>query len=194
MINNEDYQEIVNHIRKNFDTYFNKYDFEKYSLNDYKTFQKEFSNLNSENTCIEEALKWKWGHAGKNNYPKKQQELVREVQLNWKDFSKLKFTNPKDTFEYWKKVFNRNTVYITTVYITHLIHYKEIPIIDQHNFRAMNNYIKTFVDNSYLTKKKPSNWEDLILLKKFITNVSKIMEIDKEKLDKYLMMYGKEIK
>ncbi|MDP2077159.1 MAG: hypothetical protein Q8J85_03870 [Sulfuricurvum sp.] len=193
-IDNAQYELIINFINENFFPYYNMYDFSKYSLDDYKAFQNNFSSLGSENTSIEEALKWKWGHAGKNNYPSKQQSLVKDIESNWKQFASQKFINPKDTFDYWQNIFNRNTTYITTVYITHLVHYDEIPIIDQHNYRAMNHFIRCFVDSNYQFKKKPSNWDDIIQFKKFINYISSAMDIDKEKLDKFLMMYGKSIK
>jgi hypothetical protein len=50
---------------------------------------------------------------------------------------------------------NGNKRYITVSFITHLIHHNEIPIIDQHNFRAMN-----FLENKFNlenSKKSPSN-------------------------------------
>ena len=170
------------------------YDFSKYSLDNYKEFQYDFSSLELENTSIEEALKWKWGHAGKNNYPSAQQNLAKDIEKNWKQFASNKFVNSKDTFDYWQNIFNRNTTYITAVYITHLVHYDEIPIIDQHNYRAMNHLIKLFIDSDYQFKKKPSNWNDIVKFKNFIDYLSIAMKIDKEKLDKFLMMYGKSIK
>jgi len=193
MINQTDYKYIVHRIKKDFSLYYNKYDFSKYSKDDYEIFKNDFSSLNIENKSIEKALKWKWGHARKNNFPSAQKNLIKEVESHWKDFALKKFTNPKNTFEYWKNIFNRNTTYITTVYLTHLVHYSEIPIIDQHNYRAMNYFIK-LIDNNYIAKKKPSNWNDLMNFKKFIDEISVQTGIDKEKIDKYLMMYGKNIK
>ncbi len=193
MIKKTDYKNIIDRINEDFLLYYNKYDFSKYSQDDYKIFQNNFSSLKNENQSIEKALKWKWGHSGKNNFPSAQKNLIKEVESHWKDFASKKFTNPQDTFEYWKSIFNRKTTYITTVYITHLVHYSEVPIIDQHNYRAMNYFVK-LVNNSYTAKKKPSNWDDLMNFKKFIDEVSLQTNIDKEKIDKYLMMYGKSIK
>ena len=193
MIKKTDYKNIIDRINEDFLLYYNKYDFSKYSQDDYKIFQNNFSSLKNENQSIEKALKWKWGHSGKNNFPSAQKNLIKEVESHWKDFALKKFTNPQDTFEYWKSIFNRKTTYITTVYITHLVHYSEVPIIDQHNYRAMNYFVK-LVNNSYTAKKKLSNWDDLMNFKKFIDEVSLQTNIDKEKIDKYLMMYGKSIK
>ncbi len=193
-INNTQYKPIIKFIDENFLQYYNMYDSSKYSLDEYKEYQYSFSRLAPTNTFIEEALKWKWGHAGKSNFPQSHKDIIQEVQSNWKTFASKKFTNPQDTFEYWKSIFNRKTTYITTVYITHLVHYSEVPIIDQHNYRAMNHLIKLFVDGDYQFKKKPSNWNDLIQFTKFINDISESMTIDKEKLDKFLMMYGKTIK
>ena len=108
MINQTDYKNIIDRINEDFLLYYNKYDFSKYSKDDYKIFQNDFSSLKSENKSIEKALKWKWGHAGKNNFPSAQKALIKEVESNWKNFSLKKFTNPQDTFDYWNNIFNRN--------------------------------------------------------------------------------------
>jgi len=193
-IDDTQYKSIIKFIDENFHQYYTMYDFSKYSLDDYIEYQYNFSSLAPKNTSIEEALKWKWGHAGKNNFPQSHKDIIKEVETNWKYFALQSFLVPKDTFDYWQNIFNGRKAYITTVYITHLVHNTEIPIIDQHNYRAMNHLIKIFVNGDYQFKKSPSNWNDLIQFTNFINYISKSMNIDKEKLDKFLMMYGKSIK
>jgi hypothetical protein len=192
-LNNSDYEFIERTIINDFNAYYQKYDFKKYSAEDYQKFKNDFSKLNTKNNSIEDALKWKWGHANKLNYPKKQQELVDEIKLYWSSFVQEQPQSSEETFEYWKKNLQKNTRYITVAYITHLVHYNEIPIIDQHNFRAMNHLILKRYPN-YTFKKKPTNWNDLINLKIFIDEISKRTNKSKEDLDKYLMMFGKSIK
>lgn len=193
-INNQQYENIIRFIDKKFDLYYGKYDFHKYSLDNYKEYQENFSNLKNENRYIEDALKWKWGHAGKKNYPLAHKKIVEEVKDNWSKFAEQKYKNPKDTFDFWRNVFKRNTTYITSAYITHLVHFTEIPIIDQHNYRAFNTLLKCFVNRNLQFKKKPSNWNDILQLKEFINYISDVKNINKEELDKFLMMYGKSLK
>jgi len=193
-ISDKQYSDISVFINEHFKEYYAKYDFKKYSVDQYREFQESFFNLKVPNQNIENALKWKWGHTGKTNYPQTHKEIVKEVEDNWNQFVRAKYTNPKDTFDYWKNIFNRNTTFITTAYITHLVHHVHIPIIDQHNYRAYNTLMKCFVDNNHKFKSKPSSWDDILQLKEFINRISNMTKIDIEKLDKFLMMYGKFLK
>ena len=192
-INNEQYDLIEKIINHNFNIYYSQYDFNKYSASDYKTFQNDFSTLANKNKSIEEALKWKWGHSGKLNYPQTHKDLIQEVKSSWLNFASKKINNPIETYKYWKNALQKDTRYITVAYITHLVHYKEIPIIDQHNYRAMNYFI-TLVNSNAKIKKKPSNWNDVLKLKEFILTLSIRLNKNTEDIDKYLMMFGRSIK
>ena len=77
-------------------------------------------------------------------------------------------------------------------FLTHLSHPDEIPIIDQHNFRAMN-YLLNHLGYNSQSKKKPSNWNDIIQLKDFMNVVCKKIKKEHLELDKFLMMYGRSL-
>ncbi|MCY1310284.1 hypothetical protein D9M70_604600 [compost metagenome] len=64
-----------------------------------------------------------------------------------------------------------------------------MPIIDQHNFRAMNHLRRVSS-----AKKKPSNWCDIVRLKHFLREASERFQRPEAEFDKYLMMYGRALK
>lgn len=174
----------------------NKYDYRKYPKCDYENFRESFSLLKCNNSDIESALKWKWGHWGKLNYPNSHKLLIGEVQRLWPKFvGGCIDSNPYETYQWWKMSLNKNTRFITVAYITHLVHYKElIPIIDQHNFRAMNFYISRSSDGASYNK-NPSNWDDIMLLKEFMSLVcEKMPTLSFSDLDKFLMVFGRDLK
>jgi len=95
---------------------------------------------------------------------------------------------PEATFQWWDKRLGRLR-YITSAYLTHLIHPLHVPIIDQHNFRAMNH-----LRQASSAKNKPSNWSDIVQLKLFLKEASERYQRPETDFDKYLMMYGRALK
>lgn len=184
-------------ISKIFDCYLNQYDIKKYPLEIYKNAKRSFSSKSSTNNEIANALNWKYGNLGKNNFPKSHKSIIIEVEKLWKDFANSNAKDsPRSTFEWWKhRLSNGNSGrFITIAFITHLVHYrKNVPIIDQHNFRAMNYFLNNSILNSD-SKKNPSNWSDIENLGRFISEVSKNLNRKNEDTDKFLMMFGKELK
>jgi hypothetical protein len=84
--------------------------------------------------------------------------------------------------------------YISAAFLTHLMYPAVVPIIDQHNYRAMNALM------GRKSSAAPSSYEDLVDLRRFIDEVlgawprgpgGKPHERD---LDKFLMAYGKSLK
>jgi len=187
----------IREISKVFDCYLNQYDSKKYPLEIYNNAKRCFSSKKSSNDEIANALNWKYGNLGKSNFPKSHKLLIIEVENAWKHFvdSKAK-DSPSSTFEWWKERLanGKSGRFVTVAFITHLIHYRKgIPIIDQHNFRAVNY----FKNNSVLSpdaKKNPSNWDDIESLNGFVTEISKSLNKKVEDVDKFLMMFGKELK
>lgn len=167
-----------------------EYDCRKYPTNQYKKFRNSFASLNASNTDIHNALIWKWGHWGKPNFPQRHRELINEVTQLWPHFIQSNWTKTSnETFTWWKnKLENRNkNRFITIAYITHLVHYLEpVPIIDQHNFRAMNE-----LKGNKNPKKRPSKWGDILELKNFMELICAELNCDFETLDRFLMMYGR---
>ena len=190
-ISEEKAHEIAMKIEPNYERLVRKYRYDKYPKDPYDNFKEIFSNLTQENNKIEKALIWKWGHWCKKNFPQSHRNLIKEVNDLWPEFIESKVgSDSKNTFFWWRKRLVKYHRFITVAYLTHLVHHKQIYIIDQHNFRAVNYLIG--VGNA---KKKPSNWEDVLLVKDFIEKVCKVMnENDYGKMDRFLMEYGKEVK
>lgn len=169
------------------------YDFSKYPAADYLRFKNSFSSLDIENHDIEDSLLWKWGHWGKPNYPQKHRDLIAEIQALWPRFvSSGSGDSSRRTFDWWSQQLNKPTRYISVAYMTHLVHYTEpLPMIDQHNYRAMNSLLGA-VRPLHSGKKKPSQWADIVELKQFMTSILHWLEdLSFEELDRFLMMYGK---
>lgn len=192
MINKFETNNIVAFIEENLENILSKFDYTKYPQKRYNQFLISFSSFDIKNQDIEDALKWKWGHCNKTNFPGAHRKLIQKTQEAWPEFlTSNEKTNPRETFYWWKNRFS-GKAYITSAFITHLIHHqKPIPIIDQHNFRGMNNLILQ-ERHEFVFKKKPSNWEDVAKLTEFMKTISKHMRgISFSDLDKFLMMYGK---
>lgn len=192
-INQNEANEIANRIEPIFDQVLDEYDFRKYPANDYQRFKTSFSALNNPNPDIADALIWKWGHWGKANFPQHHRDLIEEIQGLWPQFITNGNGNTSvQTFEWWSTQLANRTRYITVAYITHLVHHNEpLPIIDQHNFRAMNSLIGCLRPERR-AKKKPSNWNDIATLKSFAQLVrNSIPNRSFGELDRFLMMYGR---
>ncbi|MCU0493847.1 MAG: hypothetical protein MUD01_19830 [Chloroflexaceae bacterium] len=188
--------QIVEQITQTFEQVLNEYDFRKYPAANYDHFKTTFSKLNPTNSDIENAMVWKWGHWDKPNYPQHHKDLISEIQSHWPQFvASGSSATSRQTFEWWQKALQTHTRYITVAYITHLVHHAEpLPIIDQHNFRAMNALIKS-VRPGTTSKKKPSSWNDIVTLKLFMSLVVAAMpDRSFSELDRFLMMYGSKLK
>ena len=89
--------------------------------------------------------------------------------------------------------------YVSSAFLVHLLFPAEMPIIDQHNFRAMNHLLKA-VRPGWTHRQTPSNYADLINLQAFaqelLENWSSFGHTApcKRNLDKFLMAYGRFIK
>jgi hypothetical protein len=192
-MNKKQYSEI----QKCFDVYVEKYDVRKYPVDIYKKAKLNFANLKPNKNEIADALHWKYGNIGKSNFPKSHKLIVKEVVDSWRHFQSSNATkSPRETFDWWKDrlASGKNRRFVTIAFITHLIHHrKNVPIIDQHNFRALNYLLNNSVLSSE-AKRNPSNWEDVECLKGLISNMEKNLNKKKDEIDKYLMMFGKELK
>lgn len=191
-------EKTIQFINQHYDFFVKQYDEKKYPPQIYHTAKKNFSNFKADGETIKLALEWKWGHINKNNYPETHKKLVSEIINEWHNFinSSHDKKSPENNFEWWKNKFGRKTStrFITVSFITHLIHNKEIPIIDQHNYRALN-FFSNNLSLSSTFKKSPSNWDDIIKLKEFTdTILPNLNNTDAQYFDKFLMMFGKSIK
>lgn len=187
-----DSQIIVGVMQANYKEYPARYSYIKYLGQECQRFKRAFSEFNAK-AELDLALLWKWGHWGKANYPSKQGALINEISALWIKYlqwvgSLANSPAPKATFLWWNEYLGR-VRYITTAYLTHLIHPHDVPIIVQHNFRAMNRLI-----GAQQSKKKPSGWDDIVHLKPFLNEAITKLQYSESDFDKYLMMYGRALK
>jgi hypothetical protein len=179
--------DICREVRHDFDQNLERYDFKKYPEAPYAQFRKHFSALDPSSELIADALTWKWGHWGKDNFPARQKSLIDKLRGAWGDFAKSgSAPDAPETFRFWRE----RAPYITASYITHLVHHRSIPIIDQHNFRAMHGLV-SLVRAGHNWKREPATWTDIIDLKAFMDQVGESTGREAAQLDKFLMMYGK---
>jgi hypothetical protein len=189
---------VYKFIEKHLDTYVGSYNTYKYPKSTYKNAKSKFSNLKLENELIKDALKWKWGYANHSQFPSAQVKLIKKIDSSWKKFIKSNSCKiPFESFMWWESESKKykSSMYITSAFITHLVHYKKnIPIIDQHNFRAYN-YLLNNCRQNHKAKKCPSNWNDIISLQQYVLKIqSAFPNLSLEEIDKFLMELGKELK
>lgn len=185
-------QKISALVRPCFDELLVRYDFEKYPAEHYERFKREFSEIHGM-PSIEDALRWKWGHWKKRSFPESHKALIKEVTNSWPEFvASAEARNSRSTFEWWSTRLSRRTTYITAAFLTHLVHHVQLcPIIDQHNFRAMNAFL-AIVRTGHVGKKKPSTWSDIDNLRAFLLTLLPHLEGRTfDELDRFLMMYGR---
>ncbi|HJV76098.1 MAG TPA: hypothetical protein VJ654_17890 [Noviherbaspirillum sp.] len=186
---------VANIIGPIFDSHLSSYSFKKYPAEDYARYKSVFSQKGVENNEIYAALVWKWGHVGKKKFPQKQLELIHKIENLWPEYVQSKdCTDAKSTFQWWRSKLPK-TAYISQAYLTHLIHHADpLPIIDQHNFRAMNSLIKA-VRPTHEATTVPRTWKDITDLQAFMSAVlSHLPERSFGELDRFLMRYGWSIK
>lgn len=195
-IDDKESSAICNAVLPIFDEHASKYDEKKYSPEIYECAKREFSARKPQNTQIENAIKWKYGKTNSSGITGSHEAIISEVRGLWSKYIDESggFT-AEQTFNWWSAAFKRNTTYITAAYITHLVHGAEgIPIIDQHNYRAMASLIRS-VRPSFKVKSAPSNWSDITTLKNFMHSTQgRLAGRTLGDIDRFLMMYGKSIK
>lgn len=192
-LTSQESREIADLIASEFDDIQARYSFIKYPAGDYAQYKGEFSSLEPTIQIIPQALLWKWGKLNHPNYPQHHRNLIRETIMHWKNFVREpERWNAESTFKWWQRSFDRPTTYITAAYITHLVHEVEAPIIDQHNFRAIN-YLTSQVRPGHIGNKKPSTWAHITQLKNFTRDVlNHLPGKTTAEFDRFLMMYGKD--
>ena len=189
-LSNQELDLIAGRISCVYDDILGRYDGSKYPEDAYQIMISAFSKRKQQNEQIENAMKWKWGHWGKVNYPQHHKDLIDLINNLWSSYVGEKCTTSCETFDYWRKNLEKSHRYISVAFITHLIHHDKVPIIDQHNFRAML-FLLRVAERNPGNKKKPSNWQDIQNLREFLSSLSKHLKKKEREVDKFLMMYGR---
>lgn len=184
-------------IERDLSHYADKYDERKYPREQLERLREVFSTPKSVlESDIRDALVWKYGHTGKPNYPRQHHELATQIAKKWSAKPMLATDAPQSTFQDWLSF--KPTSFITICFLLHLV-YRDLPILDQHNYRSVNLHLAS-VRHGHVGKVKPSQFDDLLLVRDFMNAVlgawklygsTKMPTEDKVKLDRYLMMHGK---
>jgi hypothetical protein len=193
-------REIIRRIDRELARFAAKYDEDKYPPDQLAAFRRLFRRpADVTEVDIEAALKWKYGHTGKARYPRRQRALVARIAKLWRVNPIVPGRPPEPILDYWRSVLG-STSFITVCFLLHLANPKELPILDQHNFRSVNRHLAR-VRPGMAKKAKPSQFQDLILVRDFGRAVrrdwnrfSTVARPSVDVLDRYLMMHGKALK
>ena len=192
---------VVDLIRPCFDEYVARYNERKYPPTVYDQLLNAFrAPMRVTHDDIRIAILWKFGHLRKRRIPARHEDLISELQLEWHAIASDLAGSPAEVFERLAATAGGPNRYITVSFLLHLLRPTEIPIIDQHNFRAMNYYINE-VRSGWRRKRKPSSYADLVTLSAFTKGVRSCWKTadpetapSERALDRFLMMFGKSLK
>ena len=177
-----------------------QYDERKYPPAELKRLREAFAHPGSLGvTDVLDALVWKYGHTGKENYPGQQRALGVRIAEAWPENAIRSSEDPEDAFRRWRKLIGP-TSFITVCFLLHLVRPTELPILDQHNYRAVTRHLAD-AGLPLVAKAKPSRFDDLLLVMDFTNAVlggwqecARSATPGPDTLDRYLMMKGKAIK
>lgn len=189
---------IVRAILPRFEEYVVRYEERKYWPEVYACVRQGFGcPRDVPNDTLRDALLWKYGHLGKPAIPAAHERLILEVQRHWRTVVAELPLDAEATFRVLQKTIGGDTRFITVAFLLHLLRPTEVPIIDRHNFRAVNGFIAGSRPG-WLARKKPSRYQDIILVSGFMRAVLPALNgqnpeqnYTERDLDKFLMMYGK---
>ncbi len=193
--------EIVKAIAPCFRHYVDQYNKKKYQPKVYQRLRRDFRQRGGvTRATLRQALLWKYGHLGKPAIPAAHQAVISQLQRGWRAAAAVLPSAPEDAFLALDKQFGGKTRFITIAFLLHLLHPSEVPIIDQHNFRAVNALLAG-VRPGWRPRKQPSRYADIMLVAAFMKALRTAWSRrdpaavpSNRRLDKFLMMYGKSIK
>jgi len=191
----------VQAIRPHLSHYADQYDTKKYLPAVYDRAREAFRRPSTVGPAtLRKALLWKYGHLGKPAIPAGHERLISQVQLAWPAAMGILPDAPREAFAVLDRAFGGKARFITVAFLLHLIHQRTVPIIDQHNFRAVN-VLMAGARPGWQSRRKPSRYADLTLVANFMDAVLAAWGRDvpdsapsSRELDKFLMMYGKAMK
>jgi hypothetical protein len=193
--------QIVKAIGPRFAEYASQYDTKKYWPEVYERVGQEFRQPEAVGpSTLRDALLWKYGHLRKPAIPPAHERLISRLQRGWPAAVAALPNAPEDAFVALDRDFGGKTRFITVAFLLHLLHPRKVPIIDQHNFRAVNA-LMAGVRPTWKTRRQPSQYTDISLVAAFMEAVLAAWVLRAPEsapsgrdLDKFLMMYGKAIK
>lgn len=191
---------IVEAVHPHFAAYADVYDASKYPPPVLDRLRLLFANPSwFQPEDIELALRWKYGHLAKGNYPEPHRALARRIATEWPAHRIGRDESPESALARWRALIGA-TSFVTTCFLLHLVAPDEWPILDQHNFRAVRHYLRG-VGVSVPDKAAPSTAEDLRVVRDFVRGVRATWRSatgepapDADRVDRFLMVYGQQLK
>lgn len=193
--------QIAKAIRPRLAGYASQYDTKKYWPEVYERVRQEFLQPTTVAPgTLRDALLWKYGDLGKPAIPPNHEKLISQLQRGWPAAVATIPNAPKEALVALNQAFGGKTRFITFAFLLHLLHPSKVPIIDQHNFRAVNA-LMAGVRPAWISKARPSQYVDIELVADFMKAVLAAWVLrapetapSEREFDKFLMMYGKAIK
>lgn len=193
-----DWASLVRAVHLFFDEIGGKYDTSKYDPDSLEEFKLAFSDLSTvEPDTLDRAIRWKYGKLSRGRVTDSQAAVIKTIQTRWAEFSGSAPSTPSAVFEFWDRHLN-STAFITKAFLVHLSFPDTVPIIDQHNWRAMRHLAARF-ECSDLLPQHPRRFEHVLLLGRFMRLVLACWDEtlgsppSMGALDRYLMMFGKHV-
>ena len=191
---------IARAIRPSLREYADQYDRRKYWPSVYVSVRRRFRRGGRlPKDTIRDALMWKWGHLGKPVIPSAHRALIMDIQDGWSETVADLPSLPSHAFAVLDQRFGPKR-FITIAFLLHLVRPADVPIVDQHNFRAVNWFMRE-VRPGWRMKAMPTRYRDLETVSTFMASVltawRQCMPVSvpsRRTLDQFLMMYGKALK
>lgn len=169
-----------------------KYEEEKYNEQEYERLCAAFKspeNINRKH--IEDALAWKYGKTHENLLKNpKYESVISSFVDGWPSFLEESAASGDAVFNYWSERIGSS--FISVAFVAHLIYPSEIPIVDQHTFRAIRYFLGQ-VGFTHSVRKVPGSLKEIHTLKEFVSSFAKRKNVCQREFDKYLMMFGKHV-
>jgi hypothetical protein len=173
------------------------YDHRRYPADAYDLLVRAFSApADTSGGDIERALKWKYGHWRKLNYPHHHRQMAARIAGRWSDCPAGPVRQPKEIFDFWMEALQGQYTqpYITVTFLLHLLRPADFPIMDQHTFRSMNHLMRS-VRPGWVGKQRPLTYDDLITYTEFFNELHAHWSMgghapSRSNMDKSLMVYG----
>jgi hypothetical protein len=145
------------------------------------------------------ALVWKYGHTGKQRFPQQHNALIADLAAMWPEQAPRPGESPRDALVRWATVVRRpggpRVKIVTVAFLLHLCFPDDLPILDQHNFRAVCRLMAAVDGRWAWSRTVPTHADDVILVAEFVRGLraawSGSATPDRDRLDRYLMMRGK---
>jgi hypothetical protein len=192
---------VVEWLRPDLSALVAEYDAEKYPFDVYEGLVRVFAApSNVQPNHIDTALRWKYGHWGKPNFPARHKAIAQRVAAKWPTFVTESIKDSRSVFDFWADALRSRTTqpYITVTFLLHLLRPREWPIIDQHTFRTMNHFVGQLRPD-WRPKQKPSTMRDLEIYAAFFQQLHhewqrEVGAIRRSELDHALMVKGQRLK